>query len=448
MKTQTTNLLIVLACMLANCVHAHAESAIELLGGFDESRIEASYPPGNSKTFSELAKMVYRINRVQRDSIRNRISDADPMTIGHPLTINGTIKSARLLRVPKELVDVLEFEVIQDTVVELESKDASTVTINVISTRLPKGATIGDTIEATGIVIENPSQTEWPTAIVAGKLKWFPKKPPSNGWRLLSEAGVDVSELARVATRNRQPLMAEDNDAFYQVLSAAHDVSTMPLAAELDAKWIQPVNLLQSPKDFSGDWLRMRLRTVRVTLIQVTDAKQQEQLGADHYYQVDATGSLDNVVIKIQRPPGEPGPPVTFEGTYPVSLVVKELPRFLRDAIRNQEGGDAVVSMISVPVQVDGFFFRLWSYSSDKMEREGAGDQFGPLLMVAGMTDLRTTEEEGPGVEIIGYLAAIGIVSGLLAALVWTRRNADEDQDVRERRQAREAEQLSLPENI
>ena len=113
----------------------------------------------------------------------------------------------------------------------------------------------------------------------------------------------------------------------------------------------------------------MDLETVQVTRISVTEPHRQTQLGSDHYYQIDAVGDLGNVVIKIERPAGDEGPAATFENRYPVSVVVRELPDFLSQRIRVQEGGDAIVSQIKVLVGVDAFFYRLWSYSTVFMDR-------------------------------------------------------------------------------
>ena len=52
---------------------AGAESAIELLSGFDEERIEAAYPPSNEKTFGELAKLIYRLKNISRDSVQSKL---------------------------------------------------------------------------------------------------------------------------------------------------------------------------------------------------------------------------------------------------------------------------------------------------------------------------------------------------------------------------------------
>jgi hypothetical protein len=210
---------------------------------------------------------------------------------------------------------------------------------------------------------------------------------------------------------------------------------------------VEPVTLLREPEKFGGRWLRLDLETIQVTRIAVTEPRRQTQLGSDHYYQIDAVGDLGNVIVKIQRATGDDdgGPPATFENRYPVSVVARDLPDFLRQQIRAKKGGDAVVSQIKWMVGVDAFFFRLWSYSTDFMEQHGGGEQFGPLLIAARIRNQEPTSTDPAGVGVIAWIAAAGVISGIIAIWFWTRRVSARDREVREKRKARESEQLQLP---
>ena len=317
--------------------------------------------------------------------------------------------------------------------------------MRVVTTELPADVNTGDRIRGIGVAIQCTTSEPARVAVAAvGRLQWFPAAPPSVGWRLLSEQGVDVSALADVSTRNRQPLLPQDADAFYPMLAAAGKIGAIETAEPVPAK---PLDLLREPEKYSGQWLSMRVNTVRVTRVSVTEPIRQEQLGSDHYFQIDSMGNLGEVVVQIERPHGETGDPIRFENDYPVSLVVAELPKFLSDRIAEQDGDDAVVSMISVPIQLHGFFFRLWSYSSDFMDRQGGGDQFGPLLVVARITEL-PSDQAAAGVEMIGYIAAAAVILGIIAIAIWTRSTERSDERERKKRRDREAESLELPRDL
>jgi hypothetical protein len=196
-----------------------------------------------------------------------------------------------------------------------------------------------------------------------------------------------------------------------------------------------------------GDWIEMRLQTVQVTRVAVTEPMRQEQLGNDHYFQIDAVGDLGNVDVQIERPKGEEGPPARFENRYPVSLVTTELPEFLGERIRDQEGGEATVAEISVAISVDAFFFRLWSYSTDYMDQFGGGNQIGPLLIAARISQ-RGEIEDPVGVGRIGWLAAIVVLTAMVAIAIWHVVLGRRDRRIKERRNQSESEQIRLPRDM
>lgn len=429
-----------LAACLAACGRANAESAIPLLSGFDTERIDAAYPPTDDDSAGELAKLLYRLRSVDINALESRIAEpGSENQLGDAVRVDGLIREIKALQVPSRLVEFLEMSRMQLLVVA--SGDSE---VRVVTTSLPNQAKPGDRVSGAAVAIELDSSLDARVSAVASPhLRWFPASPPSVGWQLLSESGVDISLLAEVGTRDRRPLLAEDGDAFYSMLAAAAEVAgrgDLPTPQLVD-----PVTLLRQRGTMGGQWLRMNLETVQVTRIAVENLTRQSQLGSDHYFQIDAVGDLGNVVIKLEPPPGEDGPPAIFESRYPVSIVVRELPEFLKQRIRAKEGGDAVVSQIRLMVGVDVFFFRLWSYQSDFMNKYGSGKQFGPLLIAAQIRNREPTSSDPAGVAVIAWLVAVAVISAIIATWWWNRRLAAQDVEVRDRRKDRESQQLQLP---
>ena len=208
------------------------------------------------------------------------------------------------------------------------------------------------------------------------------------------------------------------------------------------AKPANPVALLRTPQELVGQWLHLELESVQVTRIEVPESDRQEQLGRDHYFQIDAVGDLGRVVIKIENS-DKSIPPATFQSRYPVSLVTAELPPFMREIIRREQGGEAVVVPLRVKFGMDGFFYRLWAYDSDFMAQHGGGPQFGPLLIAARFENLEPKSADPVGVGAIGTAAAIAILCGMAAIWWWQRRAWAADDAARRRRQASESEQVS-----
>ncbi len=432
-----------------------ADSALPLLGGFDADRIEAVYPPTDIQSIGELSKLVFRLRSIDPKFLEAELpadEQAEPPKIGDAIRTEGSITAIAQLKVPERLVGFLEIERLQ--VIDIESRRGAT---RVITAKLPHEANVGDRISGVGVVIE-PKQTPpskaandrntrspdlAPLVVATPSLRWYPESAVSVGWKMLGREGVDASLLANVSARNQLPLMAEDGDAFYSMLAAAHRINGRENVAS--PKRVKPVSLLSNPADYSGDWIRMPLETVQVTRIAVTQRLRQQQLGSDHYYQIDAVGDLGNVVVQIRRPKGDDGPPARFENRYPVSVVVRELPEFLSRQIRDQEQSDAMIADIRVPITIDAFFFRLWSYSTDFMTQYGGTDQFGPLMVAATIESRQQTDDDPVGVGIIGTIAAFSIFAAIIAIWFWNHTQAKRDQHVHDQRSQREAEQIQLP---
>ena len=401
---------------------ARAESALDLISGFDIERLKQSYPVADSKSAGEMAKLLYRLRKADQARLASK-SEADPdgWETGDAVSVSGTITAIRQYQVPESLVEFLELDRFQELVLTDENQTELSVFAPPISGSVSKG----DTITADAIVL---SSADSAPVFAAGRVGWMPVTPERIGWKLLSEAGVDLTVIADAAARNRRVLEAEDGEAFYALLAAAKDLDASGHEGAAP-ETVQPVDLLQHPTRFHGQWIRLRATTVRVTRVTVSDPVRQKQLGQDHYYQIDASGDLGKYVIRLQRGEDDPGEPIEMSGSYPVSFVAAKLPEFLQSQL---DAENAVVSMISHPVSIDGFFYRLWSYTNEFMSREGGGKQVGPLIVVSDWRSLARPDQGDEGIEFIGYALAGGVFLAIIATIFWTRRNAKEDARVRE----------------
>jgi len=415
-----------------------ADSAIDLLSGFDQQRIEAAYPPANDEAFGELAKLVYRLQTVSGDALGARVGDGSEVAIGDAVAFEGAIVRSQMVPIPESLVEFLEFTHLYfiDARTEIGS------VARIVASDFPSDAVAGDKIALVGVALEVGS-TGQATSIAAPRVRWSPRTTPKAGWQLLSDANFDLAMLAGAKQRSRQPLEAEDGEVFYALLASADQVGERDDLPS--AEPIEPVELLKRPRELSGDWLTLVMETVQITRIAVTEPVRQDQLGQDHYFQIDAVVDLGNVVVKIERPDPNSGPPAIFENRYPVSVVSAKIPDFLRRRIFAEEGGEAVVSQHRSLIAVDGFYFRLWSYQSEFMNQHGGGDQFGPLLVAARIQDRTPTAEDPAGVQVIGWIAAFTVIAGILFFWIWSRVMATRDRQASERRRQREADRVQLP---
>jgi hypothetical protein len=269
----------------------------------------------------------------------------------------------------------------------------------------------------------------------------MPTAAPSVGWQLLADAGVDVGLLADVMALNRKRLTAADGDAFYAMLSA-----TSGIAAQNDLPpppTFGPVKLLTDARAQVGQWMRLNVETVQITRIAITEPTRRVQLGQDHYFQIDAFADLGDVVIRVETDEKTDGEQAVFENRYPVSIVTLRMPEFLAA----ESSPNVVVAEISRQVAVDGFFYRLWSYKTEYMKQFGGAEQFGPLIMAARITNTTPDSRDPIGVSVIGWIAAVAILVGLFATILWHRITTRGDRAIRKKQNRSESESVQLPDS-
>ena len=440
---------LLLSCLSLGCLHGfwaspvRAETAVDLVGGFDQQRLQKAFPLKDQQAIQEAAKLLYRVGKVNSDSFASRAGESftGEEPIGEAVKLSGELVEVKVFRVSDSLVDLLGLRSISLAVLSLPSGHH----VSVVASDIPADAKPGDRFDVTGMVINE-------SAIVSAKASWFPKQSSVPGWQWLSNQGVDLGELPSLATRDRQPLKASDANAFYSIMAAASHIDAdsadfvPPPALPVD-----PIDLLSNPKTLIGRYITLPVEVIQVTRVALTDPRRRQQLGSDHYFQVDAVGDLGNVVVKIEPHKSvdadadsnideaeTPLGPATFENRYPVSMVMRDLPPFLEAAIREHEGGSAVISDVNMMVQANGFFFRLWSYQTKYMEQFGDDKQFGPLIIAASLQNLENDSPDPLGVGVIGWIAAI------LAIWLWQHLTSADDEAIRKRRRDKSSRPVDL----
>ncbi|MCM2373151.1 hypothetical protein [Aporhodopirellula aestuarii] len=419
-----------------------AQSLMDLLPGYDpqrldsiaeEARPDVSNPRLNA---DEIAKVVFRIDRLSDAVLRERLAkSASSPSVGDAVRVDDVIVESQSIPVSTTLQEYLNLDRIE--IIQLSPING--VPRILVSRSLPDEAVPGDHLSGVAVRIRNPASNETLAMIVdvAGRLRWTPKQPESPADEVLSLQGVDLSRLAEVNELDREPLSESDSAVFYPMIGAAGVVSGDAPKNEKLRNAIQrmkatvidasPVDLLQNPGGFIGDWIRLDVETVRITRVAVETEQRRREIGGDHYYEIDAIGDLGAVQLQIEVPDREP---VVMENRYPVTIVMATLPDFLRT---DTDGSEQLVSTFNRAIRVEGFFYRLWSYESDFMQQHG-GKQFAPLIVAGVITDLRPTSDDPMGVQMIGQIAAVAVIAALLGAIAFhfiTRRG---DQESRKRR--------------
>ncbi|QDV65267.1 hypothetical protein [Crateriforma conspicua] len=412
--------------LVATSENVLADSALELISGFDAARMENVFPvDGDGEAVAEMAKLVYRLDRLDPTSLASRANAASldhELGLGDASAFRGNVDQIQSIPVPADLRSYLEFPRLYQLIIRpTESPKEAWV---VISSGVPPDLQTGDIVWGVGVSVLGSAVDDMVVpirrALATGGLSWQPQEIRSVGWRLLADQGFDLGLLDDIRRANRKPLRAEDQRSFYAMMDASRYVTgDTPIP-----KRVPIVDLLTRPERLAGDYVRIDAELVRVTRVQVAPARQASgEVSATSYYQLDAMGNVGDVEIQIEAPDSG-GPPLRLKNRFPVSIVVNRLPEFLEAAMT----GDPVTVAVRRPVVVDGFYYRLWSYESDLSQRaQGSSNQLSPLI-IATSIDARLVPEGDPiGVGRIGWLVTGAILLGAVAILVWNLTNRRRD---------------------
>ncbi|WP_168563660.1 hypothetical protein [Crateriforma spongiae] len=411
-------------CLVASGENVLADSALELISGFDSARMENVFPV-DGEAVGELAKLVYRLDRLDPTSLASHANAASldqELGLGDVSAFRGNVDQIQSIPIPADLRSYLEFPKLYQLIIRpTESpKEAWAV----ISSAVPPDLQTGDVVWGVGVSVLGTAVDDMVVpircALATGGLSWQPQEIRSVGWRLLADQGFDLGLLDDIRRANRKPLRAEDQRSFYAMMDASRYVT----GDTPTPKRVPIVDLLTQPERLAGDYVRIDAELVRVTRVQVAAARQAiGEVSTASYYQLDAMGNVGDVEIQIEAPDGG-GPPLRLKNRFPVSIVVNELPDFLKVAM----AGDPVTAAVRQPAVVDGFYYRLWSYESDLSQRaQGSSNQLSPLIIATSIDSRLVPEGDPIGVGRIGWLVTGAILLGAVAIIVWNMMNRRRD---------------------
>ncbi len=467
-------------------------AAFDWLAGFDRPRLirigqwaaqaasgSATADPQQRDEAARLLFQIKRLARVQPDSLQpaagTLAAAGDQASIGEwqpgtRVSIHGRATALSVATLPPPLADQLELRRL--FLVTVTTADGRVV--SVLSAAVPLewlagqpsdqpgqpgqvGQPLDEPTSLAGVVVaaasdlaDSGGEGAIQAVVATADLAWHPTvdrlgdQPAAADWALLAERGFDLSQVAKIRQRARQPLLAADRDAFYPLLAIAGQLA--------DGDWsgveaVQPAELLQNPAPWVGRRLRMRCKVVRATRVMLQQPELESRLGSDHYWQIDALGDLAGVEVRLQSLDPEAAPAL-FAGQFPVSLVGLQLPDFLASEAGLDDDSAIVrsdVGKLARQVVVEGVFYRLWSYDSALMEQHGGGQQFGPLIMVSRIIDQEPVRDERGDRWLMAGSATIALLL-MAAGFLWVFLTQRGDRRARERRRQRDADQrLVLP---
>ena len=257
--------------ILANVEKVSADSAIDLVAGFDAERIENVFPI-DKQSIGEAAKLLYRVEKASPESFVQRI-EADKVgdgtnadAVGNAVQFEGVFVGTTAYAIPDSLVELLGFKSISLVSIETDQDEV----LQVISSSVPAGCKPGDRFNVIGMVVKVGDVQNAVEAVVAAKMSWYPRVAANASWQWLADRGVDISTLPGLKTRDRRPLSSADTEAFYSIMAAAAGMpplsqqEQLSLQEQLRPKTVKPIDLLSDPNSLVANFItRCRSRSFK-----------------------------------------------------------------------------------------------------------------------------------------------------------------------------------------
>jgi len=211
---------------------------------------------------------------------------------------------------------------------------------------------------------------------VARRFSWYPEQENESlkidaGKVALAQAGVDISLLDIVKSRKGKPIGIRESTCYWQMLAATKKLATTDLGSRIDF-----ATMLRRPIDSVGKAASVQGRVRQCVPVKVTEAEPIKLLGTDTWYQITLFPDLDGRPIEVGTPDGEPE---VYQNAFPVTVCVLDLPP-----------GFTPESIVGSSFLCDGFFYRIWSYPSERTDKSSLAGQPSPLMMAASMIQVKS----------------------------------------------------------
>lgn len=262
----------------------------------------------------------------------------------------------------------------------------------------------------------DPSGERPELVFAAERMAWMPDRVQTEkgitvSHCLLGDLGMDMGLFDSVRDTNRQSLVGENHECFYQLLAAVGRSDPSALYRRSEGTFeLEP--MLTKPQTQHGRLITLTGTVRRIQKILVEEEEIQQRFGIKHYYQVDMFVPLGNEEVRLGKDRGDKEAPV-FRNSYPVHCDVLHLPEGL-------EEGDELTQR----VRIAGFYFKLWAYKTGYVSAHDKSQRQLAPLFVATTPRLVEPRPANPLWGWIGGFAFLAALAGL-ALGIWLFRRSD-----------------------
>lgn len=361
-----------------------------------------------------LLQLLFRLPQVSLQSIENWALPVDFLKIGeNPDACRGSIyrvvgRAVRVMAITVSTEKAEQWGLEKYYRLEIIMDESQTHVV-VFARSIPHGwlgiATQGGVID-TPVVAEavflklgpNVGETMVPI-FVASSIAWHPSRPDlalgvTESHVLLARFGMDLRLLDGV--RDRQGLVAEEREGFYQLLAAVSQVERSELFRRVkqDTELRQILDEQEYPQQ-RGELVALTGNAKRIVRIAIEAQDIRERLGIDHYYEINLFVD-ESVQLKRWVDDTEP----MHYARYPVVCCARKLPPGMPE-------GDE----INEAVRIAGFFFKLYAYETEFTNAQaGQPRQMSPLLITPEPVWYPRPSSSRSGWELVWGLGFVALV--------------------------------------
>lgn len=205
----------------------------------------------------------------------------------------------------------------------------------------------------------------------------------SEQYRCFGELGWDLANFDLAINNMQKPLQASESTPLLELLRLLSDVDAeawSDLGVEPESN---PIKVLAEPAEQVGMPIVWQVRLVNASVVQV---QQSENAGGSSYYQLNGFVNLGNRQIRYQLSNDAQNKEViSFEREFPVTILMKQPDlQWVPEAVRS---GRELAWEVGKFVEVEGFFYRLWSFRSELLEsKDSSARQAAPLVLATSLT--------------------------------------------------------------
>ena len=240
----------------------------------------------------------------------------------------------------------------------------------------------------------------------ADRLQWFPNEPNEqfnigDGQLVLSAMNCDIADFDFVRAQHDMAIGGADGRVLSNWLQACGKLDP-ELAARVNWRKLDLVDLLSNPTKRTGEAVSVRGLARRISRVETTDQAGNKLV----YYQIDMFYDLNDLEIDYTNRSRNTR---KFRNSFPITVCTTRLPAGV------EPGPD-----LKIPLEIRGFFFKLWSFQTDQTKEISEENRQTNPLFVATIVEIDESVASGAWpIKAYSFVVLFGVLLICGGMIAW-----------------------------